>query len=595
METMLKDKIYVSLSRWLPPLEEHKGSEDVYTSSDEDSAPLPSPSKMNSGFDGGTGLTMKFKAPAAGQTVKFRPKKMEAPVRRKHVQKANPNALFVQYAKLLAEPSILSSEKPIFCSKCRAVRNNVNSIDDKESWTCGFCNTPNPIPDGAVPRLEGPNVKYAMPSSGVAASALAPSYVIIIDRSGSMSVTVSEKKSVLSVLVEALKNVLKEILTKNPNSRVGLIIVSKKLEILGDCSSPPQEINDTGILNNEQKLKRIGEDARKAFFHDNIAQSIGRLTETISKLEEGGMTALGPSIVCGLELLKGLCNGRMMVFTDGLSNVGVGDIEPEKGVVKPGQKDYYNKWAQQAREQGTAINFFAIDNSEFDVGLYSKVAKETEGSIYQVDPSNILCEIGLPEENKQLGTNADVEIVLPAVLRFWRVLEIGAQVNSNRFRKSYGILTEKTRDIIHFVVNPEAMPLAQARRLESLPVQVKMKWRSGDGKENMLVATKLFPVIMRRLKDIDTVKLKDLMDKLSKDMVLQGKQDKVEVELKDMLDEYLAKPVNEVEENLKKEAVAQRDNVIKSKTSTSAKTVLFTRKFKPSDNSAKTVEFKKKL
>lgn len=595
METLLKDKIYISLSRWLSPLEEHKGSEDIYTSSDEDSAPLPSSSMMSSGYGGGIAGTVKFRAPPAGQTVKFKPKKMEAPVRRKHVQKANPNALFVQYAKLLAEPTILSSEKVITCSKCRAVRNNVNSIDDEDDWTCGFCNTPNPIPGGTAARLEGPNVKYALPSSGVAVSSVAPSYVIIIDKSGSMSISVSEGKSALKVLVEALKNVLAEILAKNANSKVGLIIVSKKLEILGDCSSPPLQINDAGILGNEEKLREAGEGVRATFFRDNIAQSMSRLTETISHLSEGGMTALGPSIVCSLALLKGLGNARMMVFTDGLSNVGVGDIEPEKGVVKPGEKEYYAKWAQQAREQGTAINFFAIANSEFDVDLYNPVAEETEGSVYLVEPSNILSQIGLPEENKQLGTNADVEIILPTVLKFWRVLEIGAQVSGSKFRKNYGVLTDKTRDIIHFVVNPEAMPLARAQRLNSLPVQVKVKWRSSDGKDNMLVVTKQFPVIKKRPKDVDTAKLKDLMEKLSKDMVLRGKQDKVEVELKDLLDEYLDKPANEVEENLKKEAVAQRDNVIKSKTSTSARTVLFTKKFKPSDNSGKTVQFKGKL
>lgn len=379
METLLKNKIYIALSRWLAPLEEHKGDEDIYTSSDEDSVPVP----VASGLIGGGAATTSFKFGGGmpGQSVKFGQKKAIPTTRRKHKQKANPNAFFIQYSKLLSQPCIPSTEVPLFCSKCTAARNSVNSEDDEGLWLCKLCMTENAYPTEVVPKLEGPTVRYALGTGGVPKNSLGPSYIIVIDKSGSMSTTVAGGKSALQVLIEAIKNLMKEIVTKNPNARIGLIVVSGKVELLGDCTSPSQLINDAATLKDEDKLKAIANGFKANFFKEVASKTIGRLTETIEALKPTGMTSLGPSIVCGLELLKDLSNGKMMLFTDGISNVGVGDIEPEKGVVKPKEREYYFKWAKQAREQGTAINFFTILNSSFDVDLYNPVAEQTEGSI----------------------------------------------------------------------------------------------------------------------------------------------------------------------------------------------------------------------
>jgi len=568
METLLKDGIYVSLSRWPSgdeAHEEHKGAEDVYTSSDEE-----------------------IKEPPPGSSRRFGAKK--APVRRKRVQKANPNALFVKYGELISEPCISSSAKPLLCSKCQAAVNNLNTKSDNE-WQCIFCKTKN---KGKITsRPEGPNIKYILGTCGEALIDPCPNYVIIVDRSGSMSITDAENRSVLQVLVEALQNILIEISVKNKNAKVGLIAVNNEIAIFGDCNSPPKIISDKSILGSEEKLKELANKERGNFFRDNIATSGSRIEQTIRSLEPSGATALGPSIVYGLELLKGFGNGRMIIFTDGLSNEGVGDVEPCKGVVKPEEKEYYTKWAKQAREQGVSINFFIIENS-FNIGFYTSVARETEGAAYVVNPAEILTEIGLPEEVNQLGIDAEVTVILPTVLKFWRVIEIGAEVSNSCFRKKYGTATMKTRDILHFVVNPGAMPIEEAKELKTLPVQVKIKWRAMDGKDYLLICTKSFPVITKRSKEVNADNLKDLMDKMSKDMVLREEQDKAGIELGNMLSEYISKSENESVSKLKEEAIAQRLNVINSKTDNVARTVTLAKKSTASnDNVARTVDMRK--
>jgi len=589
MKTLLEDGIYTSLSRWYPDEEEEKEkkSEDVYYSTDEESPSY-------SDYGGGTvassgGIKKMYEKHKPGASVKMPRAKM---VRRKRVQKANPNAFFIKYAELISEPSISSSVKPLLCSKCEAAANNLNKETDG-GWQCVFCKAENK--DKIISRPEGTNIIYNLGTSGPQIDSC-PNYVIIIDRSGSMSVTVSEKMSALQVLVEALKNILTEILSKNAKAKVGLIAVNNKLTVFGDCSSPSQTISDKGILGSEEKVRELANKAKGSFFKDSIAKSVIRITEIIRSLEASSTTALGPSIVYGLELLKGLGNGKMMIFTDGLSNEGVGDIEPYKDIVKVEEKKYYNKWAKEAREQGVSINFFAIENSKFDIGFYAPVANQTEGAVYTVDPKNILTEIGLPEEVKQVGINAEITIILPSVLRFWRVIEIGAEVLDSRFYKKYGKVTVNTRDILYFVVNPGAMLLSEAKWLKTLPVQVKIKWRAMDGKDYLLICTKSFPVTRGRSNKVNPDDLKDIMDKLAKDMVLQGKQDNADVELKNMLSVFLSKPENENEAKLKEEAIVQRENVVASKTNTEAKTVLLREKFKAQkDEGPKTVNVKKGL
>jgi len=587
MKTLLEDGIYTSLSRWYPDEEEKKNPDDAYFSTDEES------SSSSSDYGGGTqafqgGKKKMYEKHKPGASVKM--PRIRAPVKPRHIQKANPNALFVKYAELIEEPCISSSTKPLLCSKCQAAVNNLNTKSDT-GWQCVFCKTENK--DKITSRPEGSNIIYSL-GAGESPINPCPYYVIIIDRSGSMSVTVSGTSSALQVLIEALKNILTEILSKNPKAKVGLIAVNNNVTVFGDCSSSPQIISDKGILGSEEKLKELANKAKESFFKNDISKSVIRITEIITSLKASSSTALGPSIVYGLELLKGLGNRKMMIFTDGLSNEGVGNIEGYKGVVKPGQKEYYDKWAKEAGEQGVSINFFAIENSKFDISFYAPIANQTEGAIYGVNPNNILTEIGLPEEVKQVGVDAEVTVILPSVLKFWRVIEIGAEVSNNRFHKKYGKLTIKTKEILHFVVNPGAMPIEEARYLETLPVQVKIKWRAMNGKDCLLICTKSFPVIRRRSNKVDADDLKDLIDKTTKDMVLQGKQDNADVELKNMLSVFLSKPENENEANLKEKAIVQRENVIASKTNTEAKTVLLKQKFQaPQNEGPKTTKVQK--
>ena len=44
-------------------------------------------------------------------------------------------------------------------------------------------------------------------------------------------------------------------------------------------------------------------------------------------LEEGGMTALGPALLMGINLASRVAGSKVIICTDGLANVGLGNLD----------------------------------------------------------------------------------------------------------------------------------------------------------------------------------------------------------------------------------------------------------------------------
>lgn len=63
--------------------------------------------------------------------------------------------------------------------------------------------------------------------------------------------------------------------------------------------------------------------------NDPISEAYGTLLNSINKTEAKGQTALGPAMITALEIAaKGSPGSSVILCTDGLANVGVGQLEP---------------------------------------------------------------------------------------------------------------------------------------------------------------------------------------------------------------------------------------------------------------------------
>jgi len=577
MKTLLENNIYVSLSRWDEESKEEIKNDDVYVSSDEE-IPLPK------GRSEARTVNYNEKVPLTG--IHKEEKLVEKPKRK---IKMNPNAIYIDYAELLVHPATKSKDKPLCCKQCGASFDKLNSEADKGTWKCKLCMTENDL-GKSIAKMTSSCLRYELENYKESHKKKVvdkdnASYVIIIDTSGSMSIIAhynasdpSKSKSALQLLVETLNKKLEELAKDSPNAKVGIIIVNATVTLLGDCKMSPRILGDESVLNSDRKLKMNAEDIKTKFFGTPISSSIGRIKEKLKDLTENGATALGPALVCGLELLRDEKKGKLLVFTDGVSNVGVGDLTVKNPVELKTNKDYYTYWGALAREQGTEVNFYTIMNADnpFDVSLYYQIVRDVDGVIHAVTPDEIR-DIGLPQEQSLLGKNAEVKIILPGALKFTAaVLKFGqtssgseeenkgAALTNRTFTKKYGKLVEQRKETLHFIVDPNSMDKKEAAALESLLIHLKLEWTDNNDKRHLLLLTQKFPVQHKKSKKANLEVLKEAMKMCREERIKNNQQDIGEKEIGDMMENFLADPESEAAKQLKKEAEETRENIKKS-------------------------------
>jgi hypothetical protein len=455
---------------------------------------------------------------------------------------------------------------------------------------------------GAKPKVANSCTRYELKSYEKEAEVKDDAnYVFIIDTSGSMSMIASynatdpsKSKSILQVLVETINNKLQELASETPNAKVGIIIVNMIVTVLGDCAMSPRILDDDSVLNSLRKLKLNAKDIVEEFFETPISSSIGRIKETLKGLKEDGATALGPALVFGLELLETKRNGKLLVFTDGVSNVGIGNLTTENPEDKKTNEAYYTYWGAVAREQGTEVNFYTIMREEepFDVDLYYQIVRDVNGSIFSVTPDQLINDISLPMEQSVLGRDAEVKIILPGALKFTAaVLKFSktstgfkeesktVSLTNRLFTKKYGKLVPSSKELLYLIVDPNSMDRKEAEALKSLPIHLKLEWTGNDNKRHLLSLTQKFTVLHNKAKTANLEALKEIMKKCREERIRNNQQSVGVEEITDLMDNYLANPENEIARQLKKEAEETRENIKKSVSNKAVTVKVFTEPF----------------
>jgi hypothetical protein len=132
---------------------------------------------------------------------------------------------------------------------------------------------------------------------------------------------VSRKQCILSA-IEAQINELKNIY---PFKKIGFVTFGSEVVALGDSKSETVHIVGDRLYKREAILESL------AHFKlsDPILDSQGVLLNSINKIEAKGQTALGPALITALDIAeKGSPGSSVILCTDGLANIGVGQLEP---------------------------------------------------------------------------------------------------------------------------------------------------------------------------------------------------------------------------------------------------------------------------
>lgn len=103
-------------------------------------------------------------------------------------------------------------------------------------------------------------------------------------------------------------------------------------------------------------------------------------------MEAKGQTALGPALVAAIEIAsRGSLGSSVVLCTDGLSNVGVGALEPflEENV------QFYEELASEANKKNLCVNIMTIKGEGCKMEIIGKLAEKTNGNLKVVNPEKL--------------------------------------------------------------------------------------------------------------------------------------------------------------------------------------------------------------
>lgn len=415
---------------------------------------------------------------------------------------------------------------------------------DNEKMDCAFCN---------LDRVAAPEIQQYILQKYIEMEQEEDIRILfLIDRSGSMGRTTLpglNDKSPLEILVAYIKNELKKLVTTNPKSKVGIILFNDVLKIIGDASVPPITIDDKQCLMDQAKLQNLMKENSKKMFSQPIEKSITRLIETIKDDDATNQTALGPAIVAGLELLKGGNSGsKMLIFTDGVANIGVGNLEEDSG---PIDKKFYENAAAQARNEAIEISLYKISSQDCLMEVYLPLTSETYGTIMGINPALIAKEVDIKEKQADLARDAELTIKIPDIFKYVLVLDPLLLPSLNIFTKKYGRIVEDTNEILQFVLNPAAIAGKSVDKLVQVPFQLSLIHIGPDRKRYITVLTKSFKVKHdKKEKEFDPEIMHAYMNKLVQDGARNNKLPEVESSLEDLLASYISDASNPHAEGL---------------------------------------------
>lgn len=292
----------------------------------------------------------------------------------------------------------------------------------------------------------------------------------------------------LQCVQAAVEAQIERIAREHPQHKVGLIVFSNEVTILGDGTQEPENVAGDK-LKNWQQLVEIGERYRLA---KPVQESKESLLKALWALEEGGQTALGPALHLGVSIAGAVPLSQVVLCTDGLANLGLGTLEGKLTEFSP----YYTEVSERAKLLGVTVNVVTLEGTACAVENLAVVTAQTSGEVTRVDPLKLTSEFSAVLSNQVLATGCFAMVLLHKGLQFrgelddeedptrnWLVRDIGNVTASTAASFSYGF---RPRDVIDLSSYTE------------IPFQVQVTYNKPDGSKYMRCVTQTIPLTNER-------------------------------------------------------------------------------------------------
>ena len=287
----------------------------------------------------------------------------------------------------------------------------------------------------------------------------------------------------------SIRDNINSLLKNSPNTKVGIVSFGSEIEVKGDCLSNVMIIKEKD-MKNESKLKSLGEENTN-LIKTSIDKSHEKIIETLNATEENGSTALGPAVLVSLSLLKNAKIGsRIFLCTDGMSNLGVGDISQDKEAAKV----YYTKIGEMAKEKGIIINLITFQDSESEIDVLMNMIQNSGGEIIRVNPNEILDGFKDLLENEALASEVELRMNLNKCMTFRDQEEKDMENEGSSIIQKLGNVSKETETYLELKFK-KSVKLAEMKdinfeELKNLIVQVEIVYRNKEGGKYKRIITK---------------------------------------------------------------------------------------------------------
>jgi len=293
----------------------------------------------------------------------------------------------------------------------------------------------------------------------------------------------------LDMVKLSIENNINSLLKNSPHIKVGIVSFGSNVEVKGDCLSNVFIVKEKD-MNNESKIISLGEENTN-LIKAPINQSSSAIIKSLRATEENGSTALGPAILLSLSLLKNAKIGsRIFLCTDGLSNLGVGDISEnrEKAI------EFYKKIGNMAKDKGVVISLITFEDSESEIDILKNMVELSGGEIIRVNPNEILDGFNDLLENEAIASEVESRINLNKCMTFRDINKKDLINNGSSIIKKLGNVTKETENYYELKFK-HAIQLAEMLdinfdELKNLIFQTVITYKKKNGAKYIRVISK---------------------------------------------------------------------------------------------------------
>lgn len=292
---------------------------------------------------------------------------------------------------------------------------------------------------------------------------------------------ISRKQCILS----AIENQLQEYRKTDPNKRVGFVVFNNEVTVIGDKNAPTKNIVGDKLKDKNQIVESLNDFK----LTEPLESSYESLIAELSKQEAKGQTALGPAILSAIEVAsKGSPGSTVVLCTDGLSNIGIGLLDP---LTEEATK-FYEELAEVAKSRNISVNIMTIKGEGCKMEVIGKLAEATNGNMKVVNPEKLAEDFANVLKDEVVGLNVEATIQLHKAMTFRNEDKTLLFENETVLKKKFANATAKTKISFEYEVRPEEdlkFMEINIDDLKKVPFQTQILYTSPKGGKYLRVVS----------------------------------------------------------------------------------------------------------